>query len=79
MQMITVKYVGRGDSILTEYDGIKYSFGKLKPIVEIPLAVYNHMQDYQNPHRESLVPCEKPVVKAPATEAVKDIAKKKKK
>ena|SRR3990167_2078069 len=56
MQFIKVKYIGKGDSILTEYDGIKYSFSKSKPIVEIPLIVYNHMQDYNNPHRESIVP-----------------------
>ena len=56
MQFIKVRYVGKGDSILTEYDGIKYNFSKSKPVAIIPLVVYNFMQDYQNVHREDLVP-----------------------
>lgn len=56
MQMIKVRYVGKGDSILTEYDGIKYNFSKSRPEIIIPLAVYNFMQDYHNIHREDIVP-----------------------
>ena len=56
MQMIKVRYIGKGDSVLTEYDGVKYNFGKSNPVQIIPLAVYNYMQDFQNPHREDIRP-----------------------
>lgn len=56
MQLIKVRYVGKGDSILTEHDGVKYNFSKSNPVTIIPLAVYNFMQDYQNPYREYVVP-----------------------
>ncbi len=56
MQFIKVRYVGKGDSILTEYDGVKYNFSKSMPVVIIPLPVYNFMQDYHNVHREDIVP-----------------------
>ena len=81
MQSITVRYVGKGDSILTEYDGVKYNFSKSRPVVTIPLAVYNNMQDYQNPHRESIVPyVEEHVKETPmADEQAKAAEKAKKK
>lgn len=70
MQFIKVKYVGKGDSILTEYNGVKYNFSKSNPIVIIPLQVYNFMQDYHNVHREDIVPC------SDAAEEVKQEKKK---
>ena len=56
MQLIKVKYVGKADSILTEYDGIKYNFSKSKSVVIIPIEVWKYMQDYQNPYRDDVVP-----------------------
>jgi len=56
MQLIKVKYVGKGDSVLTEYNGKKYSFGKSNSVQTIPVEVYNFMQDFQSPFREDIVP-----------------------
>lgn len=56
MSMIKVRYVGKGDCITTEYDGIKYSFSHSKPVQIIPLAVYNYFQSDSNPYRSYLVP-----------------------
>jgi hypothetical protein len=70
MQMLKVRYVGKNDSIVAEYDGIKYSFSKKNPEQIIPLEVYNFMQSFNNPNREDFVP---------ATDAIEEKKEEKKK
>lgn len=35
-----VKYIGKADSLTTDFNGKRYCFSKSNPIVEIPEAVY---------------------------------------
>lgn len=87
MSLIKVKYVGKGDSITTEFDGVKYNFSKAKPVQMIPLEVYNFFQERSNPFREELVPVTEQEVKEepkevapePGQKPVEQEKKKKKK
>lgn len=80
--IIKVKYVGKGDAIVVEYDGIKYTFSKRSPIQEIPIIVYNYMMDLNNPYRDDILPFQeeaKEEIKEPEeTEQAKEISKPKK-
>src|SRR3990167_8367873 len=39
-----IRYIGKSDSVITEYDGKKYCFSKARPEQEIPTEVYNAIQ-----------------------------------
>jgi len=70
MQMIKVKLVGKAD-ITTEYNGVKYSFTVKNPIKEIPVEVYNYIQQCGDVFSADIQPYfeppkeEKPVVEKP--------------
>lgn len=70
MQMIKVKYTGKGDAIFAEHDGIKYAFYKEKPVQIIPLIVFQAMQNQYNVFRDEVIPVQD------ATEEKKEETKK---
>lgn len=39
-----VKYIGKADQIIGEYDGKRYVFNKRNPVVEIPVKVYDYIK-----------------------------------
>jgi len=51
-----VKYIGKVDTVVTEYNGKKYCFSKSKPIQEIPVEVYNDIQQSRAPFMSDLLP-----------------------
>jgi hypothetical protein len=56
MQEIKIKYVGKGDAVVAEHNGKKYTFSRSNPVQIIPLVVYNMLQDISNPFRWDIVP-----------------------
>lgn len=39
-----VKYLGKSPEMISEYNGKRYCFSKRNPIVDIPVEVYNNIQ-----------------------------------
>ncbi len=39
-----VKYTGKADQLIGEYDGKRYVFSKKNPIIEIPIKVYDYIK-----------------------------------
>lgn len=56
MQEIKIRYIGKSDSVVTEYNGKKYTFSRNNQVQIIPLIVYNFLQDNTNPFREDIIP-----------------------
>lgn len=56
MQTIKVKYIGKGDAIVSEWDGVKYTFSKSDPVQIIPLKVFQDMQNSFNVFRDDVIP-----------------------
>ena len=74
MPMMKIILVGKAD-ITTEYNGVKYSFTVKNPIKEIPVEVYNYIQQcgdvfsadiqpyFPPPEEKKPIVEEKPIIK----------------
>lgn len=51
-----VKYTGKADQIIGEYDGKRYVFSKKNPIVEIPIKVYDYIKASRGMRTGDIVP-----------------------
>ena len=51
-----VKYTGKADQIIGEYDGKRYVFSKKNPIVEIPVKVYDYIKASRGMRTGDIVP-----------------------
>lgn len=56
MQMMKIRYVGKGDCFLIEYNGRKYSVSKTQPVLTVPLDVYNYIQSNMGMFRGDIIP-----------------------
>ncbi len=51
-----VKYTGKADQLIGEYDGKRYVFNKKSPIVEIPTKVYDYIKASRGMRTGDIVP-----------------------
>jgi len=51
-----VKYTGKADQLIGEYDGKRYVFNKKNPIVEIPVKVYDYIKASRGMRTGDIVP-----------------------
>ena len=70
-----VKYIGKADQIIGEYDGKRYVFNKKNPIVEIPVKVYDYIKASRGMRTGDIVPYY-PETVAPVIAPKKDIQEK---
>ena len=56
MRYIKVEFVGKGDGIVAEWDGVKYTFSPGKAIQIIPYVVFQNMQNKDNAFKDYVVP-----------------------
>lgn len=51
-----VKYIGKAQMIISEYDGKRYVFSKKNPITDIPVKVYNYIQASRGMYSGDIIP-----------------------
>ena len=62
-----VKYMGKPDMIIVEFNGKRYAFRKVdkrfgggRTVMDIPLHVFQFIQNPGNLYKNDMVPCEAP-------------------
>ena len=51
-----VKYIGKADQLIGEYDGKRYVFSKKRPIIDIPIKVYDYIKTSRGMRIADIVP-----------------------
>jgi hypothetical protein len=67
-----VKYIGKASMLISEYDGKRYVFSKLRPVTDIPIKVYNYIQASRGIYAGDVIPFIPPPNVVPPEENVKE-------
>lgn len=51
-----VKYTGKASMLISEYDGKRYVFSKARPIIDIPIKVYDYIKASRGMYSGDIMP-----------------------
>ena len=67
---IKIKYIGKSPQVFVEYNGKRYVFSKKKPVIKIPVEVYDYFKMEDNPFILDIIPVQEEFTKIIQEETV---------